>query len=270
MAKIYPLDKVLSANTVYEMEKDRYYVIRKVGTNISGDVIVRVDGVPCGKIIDVLAPLHKTSSNLLGPLDLGMKYIVVPPERKLDFYSTASGKVRVDGDLVVLAPGEPMLSEHAARYAVQGKDYITHLVGSYSVGTDVAWPNGVEYTVFSLTPATIEEYILKGFAGVSIANLSAALSEGQVGIRFFLDGVPFDNLLPSSGPFGIDALSMPLPPASGTEMTPFTLDAYPIDILGDHTLEVKARNISGGNLTPATGTSITITFRAIAQYMRKT
>jgi hypothetical protein len=270
LPKIYPLDRVLSANTVYEMEKDRYYVIKKIGTNISADVTPRVDGAPCGKIITDIAPLYKTSSNLLGPLDLGLKYIVVPPERKLDFYSTGSGKVRIIGDLVVLSPGEPMLSEHAARYAVQDKDYVTHLVGSYSVGTGVAWPDGVEYTVFSLTPATIEEYIFKGYAGVSIANLSAALAGGQVGIRFFLDGKPLDTLLPTPGPFGIDALSMPLPPTTGTEMTAFSLEAYPIDVLGDHTLEVKARNVSGGSLSPATGTSITITFRAIAQYMRKT
>ena len=269
MAKIYQLDKILVANTVYTMEADRYFVIKKLGTNVSADTVPKVDGVPCGKIIDVLAPLHKTTSNFLGPLDLGMKYIVVPPNRKLSFESTGSGKVRIIGDLVVLAPGENLLPEHAARYAVQGNDYITHLLGSYTIAGGASWPADVEYTVLSLTPATIEEYILKHFVGASIANLSAALAEGQVGIRFYLDGVPLDQIMSTPGQFGVDALSMPLPPAGSTEMLGFTLENYPIDLLGDHTLEIKARNTSGGALSPATGTNITITIRALANYLKK-
>jgi hypothetical protein len=269
VARIYKLDKILAANTVYTMEKDRYFVIKKLGTNVAADVTVKVDGTPCGKIIDVLAPMHRTTSNMLGPLDLGMKTIVVPPERQIVFESTGSGKVRVIGDLVVLYPGESILGEHLTRYGMQGKDYVTHVLGTYSIGTGVSWPDGVEYTVLTLTPSTIEEYIFKRFIGVSIANLSAALAEGQVGIRFFLDDTPMDILLPGTAQMGIDALSMPLPPTGTAEMTPFTLEEFPIDVLGDHTLTIKARNTSGGALSPATGTSITITVRAVAEYMRK-
>jgi hypothetical protein len=268
VAKIYSLDKIVSTNTTYTMEEDRYFVIRQLGVGTTSDVTAKVDGVPCGTFISTVAPLHKTSSNLLGPIDLGRHFIVVPPERKLLLESTASADVRIKGDLVVLSPGESMLGEHADRYAVQGKKYLTYVSGSYSLGTDVAWADGVEYTVYSLTPATIEEYTFDDFVGVTIENLSAALSEGDVGIRFYLDGVPLDQLTSSPGQFG--ALSMPAPPADTTEEVPFTLERFPISVLGDHTFEIKARNTSGGSLSPTAGTSITITVYAIAEYLKKT
>jgi len=269
MAKIYSLDKILTANTTYMMEKDRYFVIKSLGTNVSAPVVAKVDGAPCATVITDVAPLHKTTSNNLGPLDLGMKYIVVPPERQIKFETSGSGVVRVKGDLVVLAPGEAMLSEHSTRYGVQGKDYITFITGTYNVGTGTVWSAGTEYTVLSLTPATIEEYLLNNFVGVAVSNLSAALTEGQIGIRFFLDGVPLDQLLPGTAQLGVDALSMPLPPTGSAEQTPFKLDAYPIDVLGDHTFEIHAVNTSGGNLSPATGTSITVKVEAVAAYSRK-
>jgi len=269
MAKIYSLDKILSTNTTYTMEEDRYFVIRKIGVGTTSDVTVNVDGTPCGTFISTVAPLHKTSSNLLGPVDLSRHFIVVPPERKLLFSSSASASVRIVGDLVVLSPGESVLGEHMDRYNSQFNSYITYVSGSYSLGTDVAWADGTEYTVYSLTPATIEEYMFNNFVGVTIENLSATLSEGDVGIRFFLDGVPFDQLTSNPGQFGIDALSMPAPPADTTEEIPFTLEKFPISVLGDHTFEIKARNTSGGSLSPSSGTSITITVYALAHYLRK-
>jgi hypothetical protein len=269
MAKIYSLNKILAANTTYVMEKDRYFVIKALGTNISAQVTAKVDGAPCGSIISDIAPVHKTTSNQLGPLDLGMKYIVVPPERQIKFETSGSGVVKVIGDLVVLAPGESVLPEHNARYNVQGKDYITYIAGTYSLGTGTAWSAGTEYTVLSLTPATIEEYLLNNIVGVSVSNVSGGISDGSVGIRFYLDGVPMDLLLSGTAQFGVDALAMPLPPAGTTEQTPFTLNAYPIDILGDHTFEVHAVNTSGGSLSPTSGNSITVKVEAVAQYMRK-
>jgi hypothetical protein len=269
MPKIYPLNKILSVNTTYEMEKDRYFVIKKIGTNVSADVIPKVDGNPCGKIINTIAPLHKTSSNLLEPLDLGRLYISVPPERKIVFESTGSGKVRIIGDLIVLSPGESLLPEHKSRYDVQGKNYVTYITGTYTLTGGASWPDGIEYTVITLTPKTIEDYLLKSFVGASVTNLSATLAEGQVSIRFFLDDVPLDQLLSAPGQFGIDALSMPLPPTATTEFIPFTLENYPINVPGDHTLTIKARNTSGGTLSPATGQNITITVTAISEYLRK-
>ena len=104
---------------------------------------------------------------------------------------------------------------------------------------------------------------------MKVENLSVSLGHGYVGIRFFLDGVPLDQLTSSPGQFGIDARSMPVPPADSTEEIPFTLEGHPIHVLGDHTLSVKARNTSGGALSPTSGDSIIVTFYAIAKYLRK-
>jgi len=269
MAKTYSLDKIIAANTTYVMEKDRYFAIKALGTNVTASVTAKVDGIPCATFIADIAPVHKTTSNQLGSLDLGMKYIIVPPERQVKFETSGSGVVRIKGDLVVLTPGESMLPEHNARYNVQGKDYMTYVTGTYSVGTGTAWSAGTEYTVFSLTPATIEEYLFNNIVGVSVSNVNGGMSDGAVGIRFYLDGVPLDQLLPGTAQFGIDALAMPLPPTGTGEQTPFSLNAYPIDVLGDHIFEVHAVNTSGGNLSPTSGNSITIKVEAVAQYMRK-
>jgi hypothetical protein len=269
MAKIYPFDKVLSANTTYTTEKDRYYVIKKIGTNIADVVTPKVSGVPVGKIINTVAPLHKTTSNFLGPLDLGLKTIIIPPERKFVFESATAGKVRIIGDLVVLAPGEGMLPEHVSRFSVQDKDNIQFVDGTFVLSGGAPWPAGVEHRVFSLTPPTIEEYIFKSYIFARVTNTSAALTEGQVGIKFYLDGTPLDILDTIAGPFGIDLLSIPFEPAGTTELAAFSLENYPIDLLGDHLLEVKFVNISGATISPASGTNITMQFRAIVNWLRK-
>jgi len=100
------LRKVLKTNTMYEMEKDRYYVIKRIGTDTTSTVTVEVDGIPVAQIFSTIAPIARTSTNLLTPLDLGEYFIVVPPERKLYFRSSASANVYIEGDLVVLSPGE--------------------------------------------------------------------------------------------------------------------------------------------------------------------
>jgi hypothetical protein len=269
MAKIYPLDKVLSANVTYETERDRYYVIKKIGTNIADAVTPRIAGIPTTKIHGDFAPLHKTTSNFHGPLDLGLKYIVIPPERKFVFESATAGKVKIIGDLVVLAPGESMLGEHLSRFGIQDRDYITYVEGSYTIAGGASWPAGVEFTVFSLTPPIIEEYTFKSYVFARVLNTSAALSDGQVGVKFLLNDVPLDILSASAGPFGIDLLSMPWIPAGTTELTPFSLENYPIVVPGGHTLTVKFVNISGAAIAPATGQNIIMQFRAIAHWVRK-
>ena len=269
MAKIYPLDKVLSANITYETERDRYYVIKKIGTNIADAVIPRIAGTPTTKIHGDFAPLHKTTSNFLGPLDLGLKTIIIPPERKFVFESATAGKVRIIGDLVVLAPGEGIFGEHLSRFGIQDRDYITYVEGSFTIGGGASWPAGIEFTVFSLTPPIIEEYIFKSYVFARVLNTSAPLSEGQVGVRFFLNDIPFDILSADAGPFGIDLLSMPWIPAGTTELTPFSLENYPIVVPGGHIFTVKFVNISGAAIAPATGQNIIMQFRAIAHLIRK-
>jgi hypothetical protein len=261
MPATYFLKKILKTNTTYEMEKDRYYVIRKIGTDVSAKVTAKVDGIPAVDIFNLIAPIARTSSNTLGPLDLGEYFIVVPPERKLLFESTGSGNVYIEGDLVVLSPGESIPSEHLARYNTYANRKITYLDTSATVGT--SWPAGQEVTVVDITPPTIEDYIFDSFAGVSVSGLSAAQTYGQINLKLYYDGKPLDLLVFTAGPHGIETLTMPLPPTDSANKDPFTFKEKPITVVGGHTLSVKAVNVSGSALSAATGSNIAVRFVAI-------
>jgi hypothetical protein len=243
------------------MEKDRYYVIRKIGTDVSAKVTVKVDGIPVLDIFNLIAPIAKTSSNTLGPLDLGDLFIVVPPERKLLFESTGSGNVYIEGELVVLAPNEKISDEHLMRYQAYATRKITYADVSVTVGT--SWPAGQEVKVADLTPPTIEDWIFDGFAGVSVTGLSATQTFGQINLKLYYDGRPFDLLVATAGPHGIETLKMPLPPTDSAEKEPFTFKDKPIMVVGGHTLTVTAINVSGAALGAATGANIAVRFVAI-------
>ena len=261
MPAYYYLRKILKTNTTYEMEKDRYYVIRRIGTDVSAKVTAKVDGIPVVDIFNTIAPIAKTSTNTLGPLDLGGYFIVVPPERKLLFESTGSGNVYIEGDLVVLSPGEAIPSEHLARYNTYANRKITYLDASYTVGA--SWAAGDEKTVVDITPPTIEDWIFDSFAGVSVSGLSATQTYGQINVKFYYDGKPLDLLVATAGPHGIETLKMPLPPTATTDTEPFTFREKPIAVVGGHTLSVKAINVSGSALSAATGQNIAVRFVAI-------
>jgi hypothetical protein len=264
MPAFYNLKKVLKTNTTYEMEKDRYYVINKVGTDSSSKVIVKVDGIPIVDFFNTIAPIAKTSSDTLGPLDLGEYFIVVPPERKLVFESSATANVYVEGKLVVLSPGEAIPSEHLTRYNAYSNRKITYLDTSVTVGA--SWPAGQEIKIVDLTPPTIEDWVFDSIVGVSVSGLSAAQTYGQINAKFYYDGKPLDLLVNVAGPHGIETLKMPLPPTDSAEKEPFTLKDIPIAVVGGHTLSVSAINVSGGALSAASGSNIAV--RLVAIYKR--
>jgi hypothetical protein len=261
MPATYFLKKILKTNTTYEMEKDRYYVIKRIGTNSTARVTAKVDGIPVVDIFNTIAPVARTSSNTLGPLDLGEYFIVVPPERKLLFESTASANVFIEGDLVVLAPGESIPTEHLARYNTYANRKIAYIDVSYTVGA--SWPAGQEVKIADITPPTIEDWIFDGFAGIAVSGLSATQTYGQINAKFYYDGKPLDLLIDTAGPHGIETLKMPLPPTATAEVEPFTFKDKPIAVVGGHTLTATAINVSGSALSAATGQNITVRFVAV-------
>jgi hypothetical protein len=243
------------------MEKDRYYVIRKIGTDVSAKVTVKVDGIPVLDIFNTIAPIARTSSNTLGPLDLGEYFIVVPPERKLLFESTGSGNVYIEGELAVLAPNEKISDEHLMRYQAYATRKITYVDTSVTVGA--SWPAGQEVKVADLTPPTIEDWVFDSFAGVAVSGLSATQAFGQINVKFYYDGKPLDLLVATAGPHGIETLKMPLPPTATAEFEPFSFRDKPIMVVGGHTLTVTAINVSDATLSAATGANIAVRFVAI-------
>jgi len=265
MAEKYYLDKILDVGTTYTMEADKYLVIKAIGTDDTGKVQCYVAGNLVGEFTNIIAPLHKTSSNLLGPLQLEDLYIVVPPNKALYFDGTSGSKVRIIGWIYELGPGESVSAEHLARYSNQSKAYWTYLDDSVSVGTDVALSVGQEVEVKTYSPASIEKYIFNKIMMVGVSG--GSYSEGDLALRLYLDGKPLDHLSTSMGQLGIDVTALPRPPADSTEEIPFSLMEQPIELLGDHRLKVVIVNTSGGSLAPSSGSSWTFTFTAPVKYI---
>jgi len=267
MAKSFPLDVTLIEGRDYQTRSRQVLVIRRIGTDATSPAHLNIDEKPLGDIITTVAPLHKTSSNLLGPLYLDKLYYVVPPETKVIVEGPSGAKMRCVGYQILLEPGEPFADPYKARFKLQPNHYLTYVEGSYSLGTDVVWKDKAEYEVYSLTPKTIETY---WFNRVVMGSITGdTVSEGDFGIRFYLDGRPLDWVLEKTPVAGIDVLSMPRPPADTTEEEPFTLKELPVEVLGDHTISIRARNISGADKSPATGASWKITVTAIVEFLRK-
>ncbi len=252
MVEYYKLDKIFVQGTTYEMPADRFYVIKKIGTDQATATKLVIAGVETGEISNLVAPLYSTSSKLLPPLDLGDLYYVVPPNKKFYVDGASGAKMRCVGLIGVLAPGEGLPSQYASRFTEQGKHYLVWDQGSKLYSSDYTWSDGEEIEIYSLTPKTIEKYILNNICQVETGVSS--LASGQAALRVYLDGKVLDTLTTDPGKKGLDAFFMPRPPVYNGVRVPFTFKDWPITIEGDHTLELKLVNVSGSNLTVAAAT----------------
>jgi len=264
-----PLDKILSQGTTYTTHEREAWIIEKLGTDSSTRGYVKIDGKETTYIHTTAAPLHKTSSNLLGPINLGSLKLIVPPETDIEWDGASGSKLRVVGKKIILEPGRELETGLMDRFERQPNEYIYVIEDSYSHGTDTAWTAGDENEVVSLTPKTIEKYILDSVVMVDISNTASSVSEGQFALAFYLDNNPLENITGDNIDAGIDVLSMPRPPADTTEETPFTLESFPIAVEGDHTLSIRCKNVSGSDISAASGSSITVTVTAVAKFFRK-
>jgi len=269
VVKYFKLDKIFTQGSTYELPNDRFYVIRKIGTDGTSDTKLVIDGVETGPIINEVAPMHKTSSNLLGPLDLKDLLYVVPPNKTFYVDGPSGAKMRCIGLIGVLAPGEAMPPQYASRFTEQGKHYWTYKKASATLASaGGSWAADAEADVLSVSPKTIEKYIFNRVVMAKVENSASAISEGEVSVRFYLEGTPLDILTTDPGKKGIDILSMPYPPADSTEEEAFTLEDLPIEVLGDHTFEIKVLNVSGSAISASSGADMTATIAAIVEYLK--
>jgi hypothetical protein len=257
MVRYYPLDKAFKNDTDYTMEADKALLIQAIGTTDTGDVTIRIDGHECGVITKNIAPTPRVYDFDLPLLDLGDLFLVVPPDKTVNFDGTSSSYyTRCVGKLVELEPREVMPSVMADRFRDQPYAHRAYVSGSYA--TAGTWAAGTDITLLELVPKTIELYRFNDYVGIYWTITGTALSHGKAGIIFELNGKPFDNLLSSMAPYGIDAMSMYHPPTYNKNTEPFYLSEWPIEVPGDTPFVVKARNISGSNITIGSGEGVTV------------
>jgi len=259
MPKSYILQKAFDVGTLYRAERDKAYVIQRIGTNSASKVRLEEITPPAVEVYDDIAPLANLEANLLGPLALDRFYVVVPPDKPFRFSGASGAKVKAIGRILELAPGEALPTEISARFGVQATEYLTYQTATYSHGTDTTWSAGDERTVLDFTCPVGEKHTFRRFAGVNIANLPAALAAGQFGMRFYVDDAPLDIIDTGMGRLGIDAYEMPLPPRDALTREAFSLKDMAIELKPGMNLKVKAINVSGAGITPPTGTSIDVT-----------
>jgi len=269
MVEYFKLNKTFTQGTTYEMPADTFYVIKKIGTNASSDTRLVIDGVKTGPIVNRVAPTQKTESNLLGPLDLKDLYYVIPPKKTFEVEGPSGARIRAIGLIGKLAGGEVLPAQYAARFNEQGKNYMTYVTGTATLaeaGTN--WAADTETEVYSLTPKTVEQYTFDNIFMAGVANAGTTITEGMIGLRFFLEGRPLDILTSEPGPKGIDIMATPNPPAAGGEEEVFTLEGNPIEVPGDYTLSIKAVNVSGSAIPADSTNDMTCTIYAVVRYSK--
>jgi len=266
LAKTFLLDKIIKQGVTYKTKSNMGLIIRKIGTNSSGSGRLVVAGQKLGYIDSEVAPIHKTSSNLLGPLDLGDLYYVIPPNTEFEFEGDSGSKARLIGDQIFLEKGEGFPADFLGRYDNQRDKFITTYKDSFALGTDEAWKAGAEHEILSLTPLTTEKITINNVVMVSISG--GTVSEGDFYVLFYMDDSPLEMTEFEEGARGIDVLSMPYPPADSTEEIVFTLKDYPIEVKGDHTLSIRVKNVSGADKSPSSGSAWSVKVKLLAVYER--
>lgn len=264
MARVWYLDRVLTLNTEYTLDERIAFIVRRVGTDVSDGVTLYVDNLPAIPFHGDIAPIDYTDSNMLGVLDLGDYYFVIPNESKFKFASDSSGKVRIIGELWILDPGEKLSSEYLQRHKEQLYKGISYKTGSGQT-SGASWSADDEVTVLTIEPTVLERYVLDDVIMIKFTN--ASISRGQVGIHFKVDDQLIEFIIDQGAKFGIDALSFPYPPSQTNGWYPFTLKNTPFTLTYGHKFQIIARNISGAAISSSDGMNpITITAMVRMKY----
>ncbi|MEM2370599.1 MAG: hypothetical protein QXH51_06825 [Candidatus Bathyarchaeia archaeon] len=250
---------MLDEGVIYEAESDKAYVIRRVGTNSTTAATFSVAGVNCLTIVDKVARISPSAYNPYGPLDLGTLFIVVPPSKKFGFKGEAGSKMYIEGEILELAPGEVLTPDLLARYAEQGKHYLSYLSGLFSKGTGVSWPADEENAVIDYTVPAGEKHVINRGVYADITGLAAPHAPGDWSLRFYKHGAPLDILSATMGDPGIDIWNMCYIYDTTVYHNLFSLEKMPIVLEPGRRLTIKARNVSGAAKSPAAGASITVT-----------
>ena len=264
MVRTVPLDKIIVQGTKYKTHSRVALKINKIGTDAATASYLKIDGKDTGQIIQDVAPLAKENTKINGPLDISRLPLVIPPDTDFSVQGGAGAKFRIIGTLYQLAPGEAVPGDIMARFNEQANKYIRYVTGSYSFGAATEWSAGTEVELYSLTPATVEKYVFNDLLMIDYTGLTP--SAGDVAIKFYIDNNPLEYLESTNLARGIDMLSIPHQDDVSVNEQVFTLKAFPIEVLGDHTLKITAENVSGSAIALS---SASITLYAVVEYEKR-
>jgi len=251
--KKFKLDKRLKTNTDYYTESDTAFIIRKIGTDDTSKVTVKVEGVPCAEIVTDFAPLYATSTNRLDLFDLKDLYIVVPPDKNFRFDGTSGKYVRIQGEILRLGPGEALPASYAGRYTEQGKKFWSYQKDSPDSATSVAAKSAS--TVLEFTCPTGERWKFPSYLMALYASASQML---DFTTRILKQDEPLDNLINDKTDLGIDQYATPYPPSDTYGEVPFTLEQNPIELEPGQVLKIQAFNTSASAITLQTSSKVLI------------
>ena len=263
MSKTFVLDKILVEGTSYRTHPRVALKINKIGTDATSATHLKIDGKVLGDLIEDVAPLHYENTKINGLLDISKLPYVVPPDTDFEVEGASGAKVRVVGTLYQLAPGEAVPGDIMSRFDEQPGKFLRYVTGSYSFGTATSWADGTEVDVYTLTPSTIEKYVFNNLLMVDYTGFTA--NPGDVVIQFYMDNNPIEYLESTNLDRGVDLLSIPHQDDVAVNLDLFTLKDFPIEVLGDHTFKVTAKNVSGSAISLS---SASITLYAVAEYSK--
>lgn len=267
------LDVIIDQGTTYTTPGRVGYKIEEVGVDTAkgtSDTTLKIENVTTGPVAREVANLYQTGSYNNGLLDLQEQFYYVPPDTDFEIDESSANQERLKGKAVELGAGEKSPGALLDRYEAQDRIYRRYWWdSSNTAGTGTNWSDGIEYTVLTLAPETIEEYTLDDYLMMNVANVSGGYSTGDVGITMYYDNakIPFDRADNLSQ--GIDVDSAPMPPTDTTNKRAFTLEEIQQVVEGDHDLEFRAINNSGGALTPTSGNAVTVYVAVVGVYERE-
>lgn len=236
MARELKLLKTLRMNTEYKTEDRQAWIIERIGTDDTSEVVINIDKKEVLRIKDIVAPIIKSSSNLLGPLNLKDLYLVVPPETPIKCTGTDGKFVRIEGKLVLLEPGEKLMEPYIGRFYGQTESKVIYKEATFSLGTDVVWGKDSEQTVLTIEAAGNEKYVFDDV--IMIEMTGGTFSYGDFALVIYKDGVPLENIWEDIAGPGVDIMYFPRPPANGRQLPEF-LEKYKLEIEPFHKVEFK-------------------------------
>ncbi|MCD6590271.1 hypothetical protein J7K74_03770 [Candidatus Woesearchaeota archaeon] len=264
MARVLPLLKTLKTGTEYQTEERELWVIKRIGTDATSDLTIKIDNKDVLTIRDLWAPIVKSTSNILGPFDLGDLYLVVPPATKI-ICGTATGNfVRIEGEKLILEPRESPPGDIMSRFYAQTQVFWELLEGSIDLGTDVVFGADSEQKILTVKPEFYHVYKLVGPVMVSVSG--GTWNPGDFAVVLYKDGNPEENIYKAQPGPGIDVYYLPRPPTSSNESV-FKFPE-PIEITKGHYVEFYIRNVSGADKAPATGSAWTFTLSVLAIHQK--